>query len=152
MFGDKSLLEDNAIWIASDVGLISLCLLIFPAFTLFLCLYLWNTWNSRITWWDPNSCLRQFTSSCKRLEILTPPNKKFPLYLLNSGALARQRNCSWPSESFATHQHFPAESMGCPVVQAVGQLIPETARLNHASVWNFRFTWRYKGGFCLNIK
>lgn len=44
------------------------------------------------------------------------------------------------SESFATHQHFPAESMGCPVVQAVGQLIPETARLNHASVWNFRFT------------
>ena len=34
-FGDKSLLEDNAIWIASDIGLISLCLLIFPALPYF---------------------------------------------------------------------------------------------------------------------
>lgn len=109
-----------------------------PCFTLFQCLYLWNTWNSRIVCWDPNSCLRLFTSSCKRLEILILPNKKFPLYLLNNGVLERPRNCSWPSESFAMHQHFPAESTGYPVVQAVGPV----------NSWNRKI----KSCFCLELQ
>lgn len=88
-FKDKSSLEDNDIEIASDFGLISLCSwlysLLYPISVLLPLKYQKFKDNEISSEFMPQT-IHIFL---EKLEILTSPNKKSPLYLLNDDKLGR---------------------------------------------------------------